>query len=1053
MRNGPFPLTALASLGLALVLPWAGVLSLPEAAAAGLSLALAAWLSRRLSGFRRLGLELLLLPAAYVLTLTREADQRQLLLQFLLSLATLAAVGLRPSETWRAGEQALAMSVPLLAGLPLMASKFQMVDALALALPLVGAAAPQRLLLPGMLLSWALCSPAHPGPLVGLLVGFLILRRHVAWWEKAGTVLSRWAVPLAAAGLAGAVLLPQGGLLALPTPPLSWKAWLVLALGAVVTAFLPRAAAALTWTGLLWAALPLQPVPPDRPGPTLSVAKPQAALPAGTGSLYTLEVGLAHAGSLPAGSPVATICVGEERIVLRAGRETAEWALLRADLKNRCAHGVPSDPVFRPSREAPWAVAGRVRLFVPAQVVPLVVRDPTVPEEVVVTVLQAGPELPPPKRRVTGPVLLAIGSALAALFLPGFLSHPWLAAPFALLAAGRLLLALPLQPLRILLERHGVDLALAGFLLAWALACRRFFRQRRWAIPALLWLVPLSLLAPQLSQLMGDEPYHLALAESLAADGDLDVTNNVDLERYPLWVVELSRQAGGRFLHSPALALLLFPAYLLAGRTGMVVGVGLLAWLALLALERRAHQLSFSPRARHLALALTVFSYPLALLATELWPEMPAVAAVSWQLLWAGGGSFWPSAGVAVLATLVKTRLGLVTVPLVAAAMAARLSSRRARLLALVAAAAVAVLALALAALWFGNPLDPLGRRAISHLVPRDWHQPLRVVFGLAFDSAYGLTFAAPLWLLGFVGVGGLWRRGGWGEKAAIGGAGCTVMALLSYVEWRGGGSPPFRYLVPLLPVVFLGLLVTLRRPWGRALALVGLPPTLLVGWLALTRPAMLYNIGDGGHWLADRLAVRLAADVRRFFPSYLHPRLASYLAPPLVVGLLAGGAWLLARRPRLRRTLSRQALAFWLVAGSSLLVTARMLPDRVVELEAPQVVHQGGLLEPHPGAWSRFLYPNGWRLGNGDELSVPLKLAAHCPLALVGWVEEGSGGGCRLAYRVEPAGPKGQLAVPAGWRGELPLAAAGPGRVQLTLSTVCVGESTVVLDRLEAQW
>lgn len=1042
----------MASLGLALVLPWAGVLSLSEAAAAGLSLALVAWLGRRLSGFRRLGLELLLLPAAYVLTLTREADQRQLLLQFLLALATLAAVGLRPSGTWRAGEQALAVSVPLLAGLPLMANKFQLATAFSLALPLAGAAVPQGLLLPGMLVSWALCSPAHPGPLVGLLVGFLFLRRHPAWREEATRVVSRWAVPLAAAGLAGAVLLPHGGVLALPTPLLSWKAWLGLALSAVLSPFLPPAAAALTWTGLLWVALPLQPVPPDRPGPTLSAAKPQAALPAGTGCLYTVEVALAHAGSLPAGSPVATIRVGGETLTLRAGRDTAEWALLRADLRARSAHGLPAEPVFRPSTEAPWAVAGRVRLFVPAQVVPHLARDPSLPEAVVVTVLQAGPELPPPKRTVSGAVLLAVGSALVALFLPGFLSHPWLAAPFALLAASRLLLALPLQPLRILLERHGVDLALAGFLLAWALACRPFFRQRRWAIPALLWLLPLSLLAPQLSQLMGDEPYHLALAESLAADGDLDVTNNVDLERYPLWVVELPRQAGGRFLHSPALALLLFPGYLLAGRMGMVVGVGLLAWLALVALERRARHLGFPSWERFFALALTVFSYPLALFATELWPEMPAVAAVSWQLLWAGSGSFWPSAAVAVLATLIKTRLGLATVPLVAAAMAARLSSPRTRLLALVAAAVVAVLALILAALWFGNPLDPLGRRALSHLVPRDWHQPLRVVFGLAFDSAYGLAFAAPLWLLGLVGVPGLWRRGGWGERAAIGGAVLTLLALLAYVEWRGGASPPFRYLVPLLPVAFFGLLMTLRCPWGRALALVGLPPTLLVGWLALTRPAMLYNIGDGGHWLADRLAVRLAADVRRFFPSYLHPSLATYLAPPLVLGLWVGGAWVLAKKPRWRRVVSRQVLAPWLVAGSWLLVTARMLPDRVVELEAPQVLHQGGLLEPRPEAWSRFLYPNGWRLGNGDELSVPLKLAAHRPLVLVGWLEEGSGGGCRLAYRVEPAGPTGQLAVPAGWRGELPVAAAGPGRAQLTVSALCIGDSTVVLDRLEAR-
>jgi len=848
------------------------------------------------------------------------------------------------------------------------------------------------------------------------------------------------------------LLMPFGGLASLPSAILPLWVWLGLALVALGTAFLPTPLAPLAWAWLAFF-LPCQPIPPDKPGPRLTWEAPQATLPEGVdGALYSLELSLAHGGGLPAGTPVAILQVGQEKLLLRAGREAAEWACLRADVQRQGGHGLPQEPVFRPSLQAPWAVAGRLRVFVPAGVAPLLTRDSALPRQVTVTVEQAGPEVPPPKRTLSAESLLLASTLAATLSLPGFMAHPWAAAPFAFLAAARLFLAFPLQPLRILLERHGVDLALAAYLLAWALAWRQQFHRRRWALPALALLLPLALAAPGLSQLMGDEPYHLALAESLARDGDLDVSNNVDSQRYPLWVVQLVGEAKGRFLHSPALALLLFPGYLLAGRRGMVLGVSLLAWLSLVALEKRARQLGFSPLARFWGLALGLLTYPLALFATEIWPEIPAAAAVSWQLVWSAGGAFWPAAAVAVLAILVKARLGLVTVPLVGATLWTRLASRRGQWQALLVAAGVGALALGIAAFWFGNPLDPLGRRALSHLLPGDWRQPLRVVGGLLLDGAYGIGFSAPLWLVALGGLPLLWRRGSWGERALILGGAGTLAALLSYVEWRGGGSPPFRYLVPLLPLFCLGLLASWQRSWGRAFTLLALPPSLLVGWVSLTRPALLYNIGDGGMWLADRLAMRFAADARHFFPSYLRPSLACFLAPLVVIVLFAGGGYLLSRQPPFRRWVLRQNVGLWLCAACALVVALRSWPDRVVELEDPQVDHMGGILQPHPGAWSRFLYANGWRLGDGQGLTVPLHLRGKGQLVLVGWVEGAPGESCQLSYAFTPQGPKGEFSAPAGARGEVALPSPGPGRVRLAITTRCGGGATLVLDRLEVR-
>jgi len=1052
VRTARFPLAAAASLALGVVLPWAGALPWEEGVCGGLAIALLSALGGKLAGLVRLGFELMLLPPAYVLTLTSDREQRLLLLLFLTSLAASAVGKLRerahhPLARW---EAALAAAVPALAGLPVLVAKFGAASALALGLPAAGLLLPAPLRLPGIWGSWALFSPSHPGVLAGWLLAWAALRRKPLP-PGVATVVSRWSVPLFALGVSGATLLPFGGLLAFPGWQLSPWAGAGLGLLAALTAFLPHPWAALAWLFGVWLALPLQPIPPDRPGPTLTAAAPVATLPPGVaGTLYTLELSLANAGTLPAGTLVATVEVAGQRVPLRAGRDTAEWALLRHDVASRGAHGLPEDPVFRPSTGAPWAVAGRLRLAVPGGIAPTVRRDPQLPPAVSVAVLQAGPELPPPKRRVAAEQLLGGAGILAAVFSPGFFAHPFAAAPFALLACGRLLLAWPLEPCRILLERHGVDLALASFLLAWALAFRRALARRRWAWPAAGLLFPLALLAPQLSQLMGDEPYHLALAASLASDGDLDVRNNVDPERYPLWVVELAREAQGRFLHSPVLALLLFPGYLLAGRSGMVLGIALCGWLALLALERRAQELGFSSLGRFWALGALLFAYPFLLFATEIWPEMPAVAVVSWQLLWAARGRFLPAAAVAVLATLMKTRLGLLTVPLAGVALLGREKAREKLLVAGLLAVAVGAAALLVAGLWFGNPLDPLGRRALSHLVPRDLGQPLRVVFGLCCDAAYGIAFAAPLWLVGLAGTRRVFRQGGPGERALLFGAGATVAALLAYVEWRGGGSPPFRYLVPLLPAFFLSLLASFHRPQARALGLLAVPPTALVSWIAITRPALLYNIGDGGHWLADRLASRFAADARHFFPSFLRLSPASVLAPA-ILALAFLGLWVLfGKNPSLRRWLSRQGVGVWLLAACFLLLALRALPDRVVELEDPQVEHRGGTLEPHPGAWSRFLYPNGWQLGNGDGLVVPLHLVGGSGLRLAGWGEGPEGARCTLQARFLPDGPQVSLEVVPGPPGAVPLPHPGPGRWALQLEASCTRKATVVLDRLE---
>ena len=102
-------------------------------------------------------------------------------------------------------------------------------------------------------------------------------------------------------------------------------------------------------------------------------------------------------------------------------------------------------------------------------------------------------------------------------------------------------------------------------------------------------LVPLAVATPHLTPpLYGDEPYHLRIMESVLDDGDLDLANNLDLESRPS---ERAYTMSERLMHSPVLAFLLMPGFVLAGRTGARVRRALSGGLMATLVARRARQL------------------------------------------------------------------------------------------------------------------------------------------------------------------------------------------------------------------------------------------------------------------------------------------------------------------------------------------------------------------------------------------------------------------------------------------------------------------------------
>ena len=598
--------------------------------------------------------------------------------------------------------------------------------------------------------------------------------------------------------------------------------------------------------------------------------------------------------------------------------------------------------------------------------------------------------------------------------------------------------------MRLLAERHGVDLALAALLLAWFPAARAWLARGRAFAAAAALLVPLALATPHLTPpLYGDEPFHLVVLDSLARDHDLDLSNNYDLEHHPYNRIYLT---GKVFLHSPVLAMLLLPGYLLGGRAGALAllalaGAGVTALVA-----RRARELGSTSRHAAILACGLLLTYPLATFCTQIWVEVPgALAAAACLVMLARPRARRVAAtAIAAAAVAVKTRLGLVVGFLALAAWWPRRRRPREFVTGALGLGVAMVAALAVEALFLGHPL---GMRRLPDIVPHDLRQPGLVICGLAFDPAGGLAFSAPLALLAVLGVPALWRRGGWGERSLLLGGALTLAALLHSLEWYGGGAPPARYLVPFLPVFALAFGQLPGSPALRALRAGAVPLSLLAWWVFVTRPHFTVNPGDGGWWLTDALARRFAADARHLVPSFLRPSPATVIVPIVIAGAALGVAAFGRVSPPFARAVARASVSLSLVTACVFLIVLTQRNDRVVEIEGPQVAHLGGTIEPPEGTYSRYLQSSGWRIHDGEGVEVPLNLRAGARLRLESWFEGPAPSGASLTVRwdgaaaraVQVAGSVDVPAPPSDGHHRLGLALAAPGGGEVVLGRIVV--------------
>ena len=386
----------------------------------------------------------------------------------------------------------------------------------------------------------------------------------------------------------------------------------------------------------------------------------------------------------------------------------------------------------------------------------------------------------------------------------------------------------------------------------------------------------------------GDEPHYLMVAQSLAFDRDLDLTNDYASRKRTLRVVnsfpletfrhaeDITGSGKRRPLHGVGLSILLAPAVGIGGLVGAQLTMIVIAALLADQLLRLMRDLRLRRRYRVGAWIAIVGCAPLLVFASQIYPEVPAalliVLALRVMVRWATSPfalALGAAAGVALIwlhVRYIPLALGVFTGLVVAAAMARRedVVGRLASLKATVRAGArhwrttllpVAIpIAIGLAAFaaafqyWYGSVHPTAPYRAFSTTSAGDAGWDFLYDYALAdiLSPVHGWIPYVPVHWIGLAALGCLILRFGWPAAACLAVAIGYELVLASAAPNIGWGLPT-RYLIPVLPLIAIPIAVALQyvRP-ARWLFVPLLVVSIAFGIAAVRDHNGLYPIDDG---------------------------------------------------------------------------------------------------------------------------------------------------------------------------------------------------------------
>ena len=513
----------------------------------------------------------------------------------------------------------------------------------------------------------------------------------------------------------------------------------------------------------------------------------------------------------------------------------------------------------------------------------------------------------------------------------------------------------------------------------------------------------------------GDEPHYLMVADSLLRDHDVSLERDYAEGRYASFhdapLQPHHRGVRGRHgevysLHAVGLSVLILPAWALAGYPGVTVFLALVAALLVNELRGWVAELTGREGLAQAAAWTCALSPPLLHYAGLVFTEVPAALALSYGLRRGHRQQLGLADAIGVgLAAAALPWLNVRYAPLsllvvAHAAWRRRDPPRLAALLAPLVTSAVGVGLYHHALYGFWDPRRVYGTRPEFSFATLGVGLP-----GLLLDQEFGLLVYAPVLALALPGIVELWRRE---RRLAVTAAVVVAVVVLtagSWHMWRGGFNPPGRFLVPIVPLLFVGVALV----WDRCGLTAG--AALLVGWGLWTglggalEPGLVHRDRDGSAPFFR--AFSGAHEWTGMLPRYvLEEPDRSRLAAVWALALLAAIPWRARRVTAGRTAIAALGLLAFAEAG------ALLGRDEAEERDAVRVIGRAALAAP------------GWSL-------VRSAAGEWSPLAL-GW-------GPLYEPHRHPEG------VPLGRRLTLP-----PGRYRLDLQCEALAGA---LDSVRLEW
>ena len=388
----------------------------------------------------------------------------------------------------------------------------------------------------------------------------------------------------------------------------------------------------------------------------------------------------------------------------------------------------------------------------------------------------------------------------------------------------------------------------------------------------------------------GDEAHYLAVAHSIAFDGDLDLANNYGAGEpligggglAPEYHVHAGANGVMRPVHDVGLPMLFAPVVRIARPTAEWLSASLpeaflrrvrvtpgvlyrhllsaamvmvAVWLAGMLFSAFV-QLGASPRAAAATSALVMLSPPVLIFSILFFTELPAAALAFFvfrrtALTPPSGIVAWTLTGAAagLLFLLHARNAGLVAALVVIGLVAAHRQRSAPHAAGFVAGAAALLVIRTLInhvfwGTWLTTPHAALGDlRGIGDTVSI---AGVRLA-GLLVDQEFGLLIYAPFLVLAALGLFVMRPRSI--PRAVIFICGCYLAPVLWVVTnvhgWQGGWNPAGRFMLPLVPLVALALPAAFAAVPRAALIVLLALQIVLDGYL-WQNPKQLWNDGDG---------------------------------------------------------------------------------------------------------------------------------------------------------------------------------------------------------------